>query len=156
MKVSNSKCNRYTIERITNISQMTGELSLWLREFGVKAAQDNFGSSTYMETFDYLDYAINNLLWICRRDGRPVGAMLASIQISVFDPDLTILVQDSLYVPESGNRAAFLLLREFIDFGKSNAKHIITMTASGTNIKARSLEKLGFKELERHYRLEVK
>jgi hypothetical protein len=54
-----------------------------------------------------------------------------------------------------GTKAAYLLFKDFIDFGKSNANHIITMICKITNIKPESLLKLGFTEMETLYRLEI-
>ena len=155
MTVSKKKCGRYTIERITSLEQFTGELCLWLREGGKKAATHVYGSPLKMEDFNWIDFARHSYLSVCFKDGRPVGAMLASMFVSDFDPETRILMQDSLYVTEPGCRAAHFLLHEFIDFGKSNAKHIITVIGPHTNIKGRSLEKLGFKKTDVHYRLEV-
>jgi hypothetical protein len=92
---------------------------------------------------------------ICYRDQIPVGFMWSSLHNHTFDPKLKILKQLLLHA-QPGTRAARLLLKEFIDFGKLNANYIITTIGRETNIKSKSLEKLGFSKLEESYRLEVR
>lgn len=110
----------------------------------------------YDSKFNPIDFTFSkgHRLTICFKDGSPVGFMLARLSVSIFDPNVKILLQDLLYA-KSGSRAAKLLLDDFIDFGKRNANHIITMIAENTNIKERSFERLGFKKIETLYRLEV-
>lgn len=93
-------------------------------------------------------------MMLCRRDGKPVGVMLSRLYDSILDPNVRILMQDLLY-GKSGTRASKYLLADFIDFGKANANHVISMIGERTNIKGRSLENLGFKKLETLYRLEI-
>jgi hypothetical protein len=64
-------------------------------------------------------------------------------------------MQDVLFTKKSSGRATHILMNAFIDFGKANANHLFTMVAEQTNIKARSLDRLGFKQVETLYRLEV-
>jgi len=97
-----------------------------------------------------------NLAWVCERDGEIVGIMLARLYPSVFDPGKLILFQDLLYVKKDVRRAAYLLLAKFIDFGKTRADHIFTAITDHTNIKGRSLAKLGFSKIQEQYRLVVK
>lgn len=93
-------------------------------------------------------------LWVCYRDQEPVGYMAASLSGNSLDLQHKILKQESLY-GKPGTRAAYYLMKEFIDFGKANANSIITCVGKHTNIKAKSLERLGFTELETLYKLEV-
>lgn len=105
--------------------------------------------------FKVLKYIALARLSVCRRDGKIVGMMLARLCSSLFDDSKKILMQDLLVTEPGAWRAAKLLLDDFIDFGKGNANHIITMIAGPTNIKPRSLKKLGFHKLETHYRMEI-
>ena len=91
---------------------------------------------------------------MCFRDGKPVGLMWAHLMLSVFDPGVRFYRQQLLY-GEKGTRAAYLLMEEFIDYGRKHADHIITMIGANTNIKCQSLEKRGFRKLEELYICEV-
>lgn len=105
--------------------------------------------------FGIVAYIINHRFVVCFRNEVPVGFMLSRFFPSIFDPTVKILFQDSLFqVP--GSRAVKYLMQEFIDFGNSNADHVISVIGKETNIKRQSLEKLGFKELETLYRMEIK
>lgn len=107
------------------------------------------------KNFPFEWYTDNHRFMVCRRRGEIIGVMLARLSISVFDPGMKILVQDLLWVKDGYPRAAVRLLKDFVDFGRTNANHILTMTTPHTNIKPTSLEKLGFEKLETLYRLEV-
>ena len=116
-------------------------------------------ASIYGDKFDWRNfkirrYALENRITVCRHQGRLVGFMLARTFGSIFDGNVKILFQDSLYA-EPGTRAAHALMRDFIDFGKSNANHIISAIGAKTNVKQRSLERLGFRKIEELYRIEV-
>ncbi len=148
------KSSQYRIERITRLEQCDQVFA----EFFIRSADHvafMFGCKFNWRNFDFLRYAAGGAVWVCFKDEKPVGAMLARLYGSVFDPSVKILMQDLCYVSEPGGRAAHLLMTQFIDFGKSNANHILTMVAPQTNIKGRSLEKLGFQKIEELYRLEV-
>ena len=146
----------YTISRLHTIDDFDAELAHWLmiESRNVSRMYQDIYFFDY-KNFDYLEYARKGLFLVCRRDGVPVGVMLARLFASAFDSNSAILFQDLLYVkPESG-RAASLLLKTFIDFGKANANHIFTAKALKTNIKGRSFEKLGFKKVEELFHIEV-
>lgn len=101
---------------------------------------------------NYFDQHYANMAF---KDGEPVGFMLAMLTRSIFDPHTILLRQDLMWVPGSSYGVSRRLLLDFIDFGRLNAHHILTMRGAHTNIKASSLERLGFKELETLYRMEV-
>lgn len=110
-------------------------------------------------TYDWTSFKIfrfvrDHLLWVAYRDDKPVGFLMAVQAGHIFDPSIRTLRQILLY-SRPNTRASLLLLKEFIDFGKSNANHVITAIGQNTNIKPKSLEKLGFKKLEEIYRLET-
>lgn len=116
-------------------------------------ANQNFGGK-YNWVVDLQRIANEGLFLVCYRDEKPVGFLLATFNKNFFDPDIKVLRQNMLFsLPNT--RAPYLLLKEFIDFGKVNANHIITNIGPKTNIKGESLEKLGFKKLEELYRIEV-
>lgn len=114
-----------------------------------------YGGKFNWRNFNFLGYARDNCVWVCKKDAKPVGVMMARLYSSVFDYQVKIFYQDLLYVKRGSGRAAHILMRQFIDFGKLNANHLISCVAPHTNIKGRSLESLGFLELETQYRMEV-
>lgn len=103
--------------------------------------------------FNFDQYAKNHYVWVCWKEGRPVGIMMAQLYGSVFNPDQKILFQDLLYVKKSTSKAAYLLMKEFIAFGQANAKIVFTCKTKHTNIKERTLKRLGFEKTEEIYRL---
>lgn len=116
---------------------------------------NNIFSQNYdFKKLDLQNYADNNRIVVCKKGEKVVGIMLSRLSRAIFDPTVILYVQDTLYCTRP--KATSMLLRDFIDFGKLHADHIITMTTPHTNIKGRSLEKLGFKELETFYRMEIK
>ena len=130
-----------------------------IRDFILYAAADAnqcTGNSFNWYNFplDYFDHHYVNMAF---RLGEPAGLMMASLTRSVFDSDKILLRQDLLWVPKGGGfGVSRRLLQDFIDFGRLNADHILTTRSRATNIKGRSLERLGFCELETFYRMEVK
>lgn len=112
----------------------------------------------YGNKFDWQDFPLRRFadqhyLIMCYRGFRPVGFLMATLYPSFFDPKVKILYQNLLYsLPNT--RSSLLLLKEFIDFGKTNANHTISVIGQNSNIKPRSLERLGFTKLEEVYRME--
>ncbi len=144
----------YTIERVTDCRYIDGELASWLLDESEKV-EKLFGGKFKARNFDFHSYAREGYFVVCKRDGKPVGILLARLYESIFDPERKILAQDLLYVSEPATRAALLLMRNFIDFGKANANHIFTQLALKTNINAKTPCKLGFKKIEEVYEIEV-
>lgn len=116
-------------------------------------------SREYGEKFNFDPKRIESIVatgdfWVCWKGEDIVGFMFARRSRSLFDPEKVMLIQHLLFaLPQT--KGAFYLLKEFIDFGKHHADHIITMIAEKTNIKERSLERLGFSKLETMYRMET-
>jgi len=142
----------YTIERWHGERGDT-ELELFFIS-SVKIVSKIYGDKFNYHRFDLRDFARKHRVTICRYKGKPIGFMMSILTSNIFDPDLIILRQVLLYGQPS-TRAAYLLMQDFIDFGKNNANHIITMINTKTNIKRQSLEKLGFVKAEEFYRIEV-
>lgn len=144
---------KYTIKILKN-SLEASEYFTFFAEVA-RATSKMYGDIYNWQRFDLGRYLWTGRLAVCERDGKPVGVMLSQISGSIFDPDVKILRQHLLYA-RPGTRAAHYLMKDYIDFGKANANHIITMIARNTNIKGSTLEKLGFKKIEEFYRIEVK
>lgn len=143
----------YMIKRLSIYDLRAKEIM----DFFVRAGKDV--ASQYDNKFDWRNFRLKRyvergFVWVCFRNGLPVGFSLAQLYPSILDPKIAILFQDLLYA-QPGTRAASLLLKHFIDFGTRNANHIITAIGTQTNIKGKSLEKLGFKKFEELYRIEV-
>jgi hypothetical protein len=142
----------YTIKRIGK-----NDLDFTLIDFlyGAAVALDRkFNHGYRWGEIDFESFVENHLFLVCFRNKRPVGFLAASFTRSFFDPKCVILRQNLLYsLPNT--RASLLLLKEFVDFGTANANHIITTIGPKTNIKSKSLEKLGFNKLEELYRMET-
>lgn len=142
----------YTIDRL-KIPLSEDEIE-YLREAGPDLA------NMFDNVFDYkscrLDKLINDYAFlVCRRNGKIRGHMICYIFPSPLDINVKVLYQISFYVKPDSGRAAYYLFQKFIDIGKKSANHIITMLTSQTNIKPSTLENMGFKEVETHYRLEI-
>lgn len=147
------EASHYSVELVKSAALNDIRFREWIISVGDKL-YSTIGSEFNEWNFNLVDFMDENLFWVCKRDGKPVGYMMARLLTNTFDNNTIMLVQESLYA-EQGTRAAKLLLDVFIDFGKTNANHVITMISESSNIKERSLERLGFKKLETLYRLET-
>lgn len=143
----------YTIERVLPEHLQDQKLLEYLATSAKQVAK-LYGNKFDWKNFSLRGYLSRYRFMLCRRNGVPVGFMMARLYDSIFDPEKAILMQDLLFA-EPGTRAAHVLMQDFIDFGKANANHIITMIAEHSNIKPSSLERYGFKQLETLYRIEV-
>lgn len=139
--------------KLINGAELTSDMIVFIYRAG-KEMNAAYGNKYDFAGFPIRDFVARDKLWVCFRDQEIVGFMAASLGSSFFDPKVKILRQHVLY-GKPGTRAAHYLLKSFIDFGKANAKHLISVIGSETNIKPRSLERLGFKELETLYRMET-
>lgn len=143
----------YRVQRINTMDLDNGLLD-WLRSISLKI-NNNFNSKFNPKNFDLFDYVKYNRFVVCYRNEKPVGIMMSRFYSSIFDSETKVLMQDLLYT-EPETRAAKLLFDDFLDFGKKNANHVITMLTDKTNIKPSTLEKIGFNKLEVLYRMEIK
>lgn len=150
MKTSKLNTQNYTIERVREIDPQLCRFLIGQMD----EAQKLFPLFD-VSNFDFYNYAAKNLMLVCRRRGEPVGVVLAQLYGSVFDPKTKVLFQDLLLVKKSSGKAAYLLMQEFIAFGRAHSNLVFTMTLKHTNIKGRTLERLGFEKAEELYRLEV-
>lgn len=151
--LSKPRIDNYTIEVVTAEMLYQPEIIKYIASVAYEE-NELYGRKFGLTHFDLVGYVTRGRMTIAMKNGIPVGMMMARLSTSVFDPQTVLLIQDLLFV-KPGTRAAKYLIEDFIDFGKANANHIITMIAEKTNIKPRSLEKLGFKKLETLYRLET-
>ena len=141
----------YTIKRYRNY---TKELAIFLHEHIPKISK-KFGDKFDHTNRDDFRLFEKGIFLVCERDGEIQGIHISFLLHSVFDHNTRILQQQLFYCKEGSGRAAYHLFKKFIDIGKQEANHIITMLTSQTNIKPETLRKMGFNELETLYRLEV-
>lgn len=144
----------YTIERVSKPEEFTKDFKKFLLEEVPKI------SETFDNAFDHNNcspfyMATKMIVLVCRRDGEVRGFLVCSLSNHPFDIKIKILHQLIFYVKPDSGRTAYHLFNKFIDIGKTHANHIITMLTKHTNIKPTTLEKLGFKELETLYRMEI-
>ncbi len=121
----------------------------------VPKINEMFGGDFDYSGFPLSAFAENAYFLVIRRNEEVTGIMLASICGSLFDKNFKILQQELFYVKPDSGRSAYYLFQKFIDIGRLKANHIITMLTSQTNIKPSTLVKLGFKQTEVLYTLEV-
>lgn len=141
----------YTVEKIDTLDD---EFRTFLKAemYELSKMYDGVFDPNYCAMKEMLQKGI---VFICRRNGEVTGFHISWLSRSSLDVTKKVLQQQIFYVKPDSGRSAYHLFKKFIDFGKSQADHVITMIASHTNIKPSSLESLGFKELETLYRLEV-
>lgn len=140
----------YTIERIQHIRPYS-DVAEFFYEIGPDIGKA-FGFDH--DQFDFYSYAERYIFWLCRRKGKPVGAMLARLYPSIWDNSKNVLWQDALYCKKSSGKAAYFLLKTFIDFGRREANLVFTCRVKHTNVKEKSFERLGFKKSEELFLLE--
>ena len=145
---------KYIIDRLTKPEHFTKDITNFMIE-EVPKINKIFGNSFNHEMFKPYLFANNGFFLICKRNDEIRGVMLAVIRNSIFDNKTKMLRQVLFYVKPNSGRTACYLFKKFIDIGKAEANHIITVLTSQTNIKPETLQKMGFKELEVVYRLEV-
>lgn len=141
----------YTIERATEYET---DLHNFLKQETPKI------SALFENKFNPSNAAVRimiekGIFLVARRNGEIRGIHISWLIKSPLDLNVKILQQQLFYVKPDSGRTTYHLFKKFIDIGKSEANHIITMLTSQTNIKSTTLVNLGFKELEVLYRLEV-
>ena len=142
----------YTIERVREIAPYGKIAEFFYQE--APNVEKIFDHRFAWAEFDISSYALHHCVWVCLRAGIPVGIMMAQLFPSIWDGK-KVLMQNLLYCKKSSGRAAYLLMKEFIDFGRAEASLVFTMTTKNTNVKEKSLQRLGFKKVEEHFLLEV-
>jgi len=130
---------------------LMSDATMEIEDFIVKAlteindSRDKFYNNV---SFDLKKYLENYHCFTCRKNGKLVGFILAMKGPSAFSNQTNILISDVLYaVP--GTRAAHHLIHSFLDIGKGCADHVIIALNVKSNIKPKTLERLGLKETEK-------
>ena len=142
----------YIVKKI-GLKDLTNVLLRFIADNG-DALNSVYGNKFNWTTGFPLKYAVEkHVVLVCYRGSEPVGFLFASLQVSIFDMNKTVLRQEVLFAKHP--KATVELLRYFIDFGKLRANYVITCLGKHTNFKSQSLEKLGFTKLEELYVMEV-
>lgn len=155
-----STTTTYTIERVTEEwlvedKKNLDDFSSYVRCVGPELTK-LFEDKLKWEDADFPRLVKRGIFLLCFRNGIPTGHMICSIFPSLLDRKVKILHQISFHAKPDSGRTAYHLFQKFIDIGRKDANHIITMLTSQTNIKPKTLENMGFKEIETLYRLEIK
>lgn len=141
----------YTIERLT---EYTDELREFIETEGFEISQMFDGH--FNPNNAAIELLIKNAIFLVgRRNGEIRGIHVSWLIKSPLDITVKILQQQIFYVKPDSGRTALELFNKFIDIGKNEANHIITMLTRHSNIKPETLEKRGFEEIEVHYMLET-
>lgn len=148
------KKTTYTIKRINNILELDTNILNFFKE-EIPNISKMFGDKFDFDNCVIEGFLRSGIVLVCERDGEITGLHASFISKSPFDFKLNILTQQIFYVKPDSGRTAYHLFKKFIDIGKREADHIITMLTSQTNIKPQTLQNMGFKELETLYRMEV-
>ena len=141
----------YTIEKVNCVDD---ELLKFLQE-EVPKISEMFDSKFNYENCDLEHMVKNGVFLVCKKDNFLTGFHLSWLMSSPLDVTVKILTQQLFYVKPDSGRTAYHLFKKFIDFGQTHADHINTMIGRHTNIKASTLKRWGFEELEVMYRMEV-
>lgn len=146
---------KYELIRLQELNDFTEEVMKYLVAEGPKISamfEDKFS----WKNTPLLLIAQKYHFYICKRNDEITGHFIGGLMSSPLDPTVKIFRQIALYAKPDSGRTAYHLFQKFIDIGKKEANHIITMLTSRTNIKPSTLENMGFKELETLYRMEIK
>lgn len=139
--------------KVIRAHDLTDEVVAFIYE-GLKEGIKVYGDKFDVSGFRIVRFAEEHRLTVCFRDDVPVGFMMGCLSKSFFDENVIAFRQMALWsLPKT--RGAYLLLKDFIDFGKVNANHIICTIGTKTNIKPATLGKMGFEQLEVFYRMEI-
>lgn len=143
-----SRIADYTISRVTDVPYYSDVADFF---HGLQKELDLYDLD--FNNFDFRKYAEENFVLICRRKGKLVGCLFARLYPCIWDHKNKTLYQDGLFCLKSSGKAAYLLLNEFIDFGRKEANLVFTCRTKYTNVKDESFKRLGFKKVEELYLL---
>lgn len=99
-----------------------------------------------------------HLVLIAEKEGvGPIGFIAGLLVPHIFNPLIRCLTEAFWWVKEEfrSSRAGYLLLMEFIEFGKQNADWILCTIEEHSPINQEALTDRGFKLKERNYIMEV-
>jgi hypothetical protein len=105
-----------------------------------------------------LDLIENHVLFVAENESEESLGFIAGHVVShPFNPEIRVLQETFWWVPEEyrGSRAGYLLLRHFVDWGKSTCDWLIMTLEHKSPVSSRVLERHGFKIQEHNYLLEV-
>lgn len=87
----------------------------------------------------------------------PIGFIAGLLIPHIFNPTIRVLNEAFWWVPEAyrHSKAGYLLLKEFIEFGKKNVDWILFTLEEGSPVNEFALIDRGFTPKERNYLMEV-
>lgn len=142
----------YIVKQIT-VKDLTGVLLRFIADSGDRLNSLYGNKFNWAQGFPLKHIIEKHVFLVCYRGDEPVGFMVGTLSPMVFDISKTVLRQETLFAKYP--KASVELLRYFIDLGKLRANHVIMCVGKHTNIKPRSLEKLGFTKMEELFEMEV-
>lgn len=147
----------YTIERLfhDDLNNNTHEIQEYLSEVAPALTKMFDGKLDYRHT-PYDNLFKKYIFLVCLRNGKISGHMICNLFPNPLDSSKVTLYQVSFHAKPDSGRTAYHLFQKFLDIGKTRANHVITQRTPHTNIKASTLESMGFKEMETLYRLETR
>lgn len=126
-----------------------------LKEFSrfIETRYQLYGSDEYSRKG--IELLINeHVFFVAEKNSLPIGFIAGYFTPHLFNPEIKILNELFWWTQKGHHRAAFLLLQEYLRFGKSNAQWITLSLNRFTPINEKSILKRGFHEHERTYLLE--
>ena len=138
-----------------------GDIPWMLEQF--KDFSEYMGNKKSLYDRDYAEKGIENflnngLVIIAESEAYgQIGFIVGAITPHLFNPEVKVLAELAWWVDPAcrRKRASYLLFKKFVDWGKKNADWITFAMQVDTKIKDSTLEKFGFKQVEKSYLIEV-
>ena len=134
-----------------------GQLSVFSKFFESK--YQLFSGEANETDLATLSFMINDHLFLVaeREDGVLLGLVSGLYSPHLFNPNIKVLTETFWWVDEQhrGTRAGYLLLKEFIRIGREDCQWILMTLEKKSPVHDEALIKLGFKEKEKIFLMEV-
>lgn len=140
---------------VEDLEWLIVELRKFAAFFGTK--KSIFGPEEYVRSALAL-LIEKQIVFVAERiDVGPMGFVAGLLQPHTFNPEVTVLSELFWWVKEEhrGSRAAAMLLKAFVNFGKANADWITFGLEVHSPVNANALVKRGFKLQERAFLMET-
>lgn len=137
-----------------DIPWIVTQLKVFSPYYGTKKSL--FGDEEYVaaglkETMD------KHLVLVADKNGQLIGFIIGLVSNHLYNPSIRVLTQLLWWVDESKRfgRAGYMLLKEFVKWGKANCDWIAMGAIGQTQIKPTAFQRMGFKPFEITYLMEV-
>lgn len=104
------------------------------------------------------DWIKNHLVLIAEDGERKLGFISGLVHGHLYNPEIRVLTETFWWVPEEfrGTRAGAMLFSEFKSWGEKHVDWIMMTLEAASPVNEKSLEKRGFKLIEKQFLMEVK